>query len=704
MVRLKNICFSVLFGVIFFYASFIKTASLVFVNDSDQVVYVKLEDWKSFPWKNVRQLKKGELTAWKPYFKRNIKQKNILYGFSKDKLDKTFKLPQFKGFSVPKGHAATISLKGEGEMRHKMEKEGRALAEITKVALETGQKSKKVIADISNTVMAPYAAFLRNFRNPLNPVVYDIIHDNPFKATKATVRLGGAVASKAEQDCLKKRLEKAKKAQETFLEITFLKGEEPLVIAFVFSGGGARAALCSTGNLVGAKKIGLLGGAAYGSSLSGGTWTLAPWILSKMNIEEFKKRLIEEAKNGLKFRDPVVDIKWCLDNLKTKFAFFQPINLIDLYGSILSTEYLQGLGEWGNPQRAYLSVMADNIKNGDSIIPIFASVTAEIGMGHKWCWFTPWEFGSRWLGKSGAYIPVWAFGRKFKEGISVNRGTEKKPLYGPRPSLGFLMAIWGSAPAATLGQIYEYQLKSMQEGPIRSILKYIMKNTDLEKFRFTPLTGKVFNFMHGLDEFEFSKLRYLQQADAGVKMGNPIFSTYRRPKEKNIKDGSAPDIIFVFDNSAEVGDEELQKQEKYAKKRNLPLPKIAYGQTGKNVMSVFTQKDELSSFKDYEIPTVVYMPRIIDKSLLKEYKDDLRYKDLIQKIMDFDLQGCLKKTCSTFNFLYKAKEDDVNEAAKLAIMTELNLRLNEEKIRKIMLDRVKLNRKRDGIKVPPFGP
>jgi len=684
----------ILYGVLIFVWSLpctLYSVQLTFINSSGKDVQVMLEGWKKgYVWQDVRTVKSGKSAYWKPYFNKNISQDILAYRYEKNKPYKRLRIPKFKGYTVPSGYKRSLELKEDGIFNDELRKGERSLSGIWRLGVELFEKSAEKALLAMYKILAPARKFIRNVRNPLNPIPYDIIHTNPYAQAEAKVRVGGTIAPKAEHECFRKRQAFVRPVQEQFLDNPFVAGEKSLVIACAGSGGGQRAALGSSGFAVGMKKIALLDAVTYFSALSGSTWMLAPWLMSGLDIETFRDNLVKDAERGLQLRDPVIDIKHATDIYNTKLAFGQPLNLMDIYGSLLSIKYLRGLGEFNNPQRCYLSSLASKIVDGARVIPIFDVVTAEIGMGHRWCWFTPWEFGGRWFGRFGAYIPIWSFGRMFKNGISVNRGTAKKPLYGPRPTLGFLMAAWGSAPAATGGQVYDNIIKDMKPGTIKTIFRFLLKKTDFKKIR--ALWVSIFNCLRGVIGSDFARFRILRLADAGVKMGCPIFSTYRRPADGKIKDGRAPDILFVFDSSAEVGASELCMQEAYAKKHNLPFPKIDYEGVGERAISIFTEKPEDSHFLEYEIPTVVYMPRIVDRVLLDEFKSDPRFKDAIAQLGDFDINTCLDGPCTTFNFKYPPQT-----AKKLSLNMELNVRMNEELIRKVLQDRRKVNQIRDGI-------
>ncbi|MFC1841924.1 hypothetical protein ACFLYA_02520 [Candidatus Dependentiae bacterium] len=687
----------------------INAASLVFVNKSDNPLYVQLEGWRRWAWlryaQEVPRLVNPEKSLkWSPDIKRDIKQ-NVLkiYDQNKKLVDK-IELEKYKGVTVMPGYERTIAYQRKDLYQDSKEKTGRTFPKFFRIGADILEKTREIALDIFYAAFAPLRKIVRGVKDLLNPAPYNIITKNPFAKTEATVRKGGPIACEGEKKVFYARQKKVKLAQEKSLGVTFKKDEKPLVVAVVASGGGQRARLCTTGSTIGLEKSGLLDCVTYFSSLSGSTWFLAPWLISGLPLRKYRKRALDDAKINLGLKDAIVDSKHTWDVFWAKFAFAQSINLVDLYGALLGIDYLKGFGEDANPQRTYLSSLADEqeMEEGDSVIPIFTAVTAEIGMGHIWCWMTPWEFGSRWFAKTGVYIPIWAFGRKFINKKSKNWGSKNNPLYGVRPTLPFLMGIWGSAMAVTFGQLYDQIISAMPSSPLRAVLRYALGKTDLKKVRI--VWAEIWNFMYKMTGSRFAKYKYLKLADAGIKFGCPTFCTYRRPAEgKKIKEGSAPDVIIILDASSEVGDSELKKQDKYARKHKLPFPEIEYGGLSEKVISIFDKKPDNSPFKDYEIPTVIYLPRVIDRDLLDKYQDTPGLKELVDKINEFDLDDCMKKTCDTFNFKYDKKEFGgvYLPSDQLMATTQFNIQANKEKIKQAMLDRLKLNRERDRKEVSP---
>ena len=102
---------------------------------------------------------------------------------------------------------------------------------------------------------------------------------NTHKTQAGTVR-NWEKPSYAEQEFIRNRLAIAGKGQAKFLNLERdLNSSEALKIGAVFSGGGYRSMILTTGYMQALSDTGLLDSTMYISSLSGSTWFLAPWIL-----------------------------------------------------------------------------------------------------------------------------------------------------------------------------------------------------------------------------------------------------------------------------------------------------------------------------------------------------------------------------------------------------------------------------------------
>jgi len=501
------------------------------------------------------------------------------------------------------------------------------------------------------------------------------ILENPYKNMGASVREGGPLGM---QELLfrENRFPVVKAAQEKMLGMK-LEKEDVLEIGFSCSGGGWRAMCCSVGSCVGAKKIGLLDGAMYITAVSGSTWFLAPWIYSEMDLYDYKKRIIGIAEKGMTFGSQK-EISAIFDNILVKFAYNQPLNIIDIYGALLTNSLLSGIAK--DPYRVYLTDQRRIIDSGDFPMPVYNAVLGQVEMPEFVFEFTPYEVGTRWL---KAYVPTWAFGRRFKKGDSKT--------YAPEQNMGFMMGIFGSAFAADFKDIYDVGINKIQlpqflknlpfvelvYKAIKEVVRNIAYATDLGDIRFT--WARVPNFVYKLDESAHKNYKELKLVDAGLELNNPVFSNYRKPPF-----GLAPDIIFAFDYGTFAGFDEMQLLVNYAKNNGLKFPKVEKFEVEKSVIWVF--KDD----SDLEVPVIVYMPRINGFNLVdkRDYVNiDKYYIDLLK---NFDMEKAVKLGegfAAIYNFKYKKIE-----AETLIAMTEFNIISVQDKIKKIMKDRIELKR------------
>jgi len=499
------------------------------------------------------------------------------------------------------------------------------------------------------------------------------ITENPYRNLKATVRCGDPIC---EPELLfrDKRLIFVKEAQEKMLSME-LEPEDVLEIGFSHSGGGWRAMLCAIGSCAGADKIGLLNCAMNISGLSGSTWFIAPWVYSGLHIEYYRERAIKVASEGIDLQS-FSEITPLLDSLLVKFAYSEPLNIVDLYGGLLANSLFRGLKD--DPHRAYVSAQRENVMSGRYPFPVYTATLGERMKDEFWFEFTPFEVGSRWL---NAYVPTWAFGRHFKRGVSKD--------YAPEQSTGFLCAIFGSAFAADFEDLYETMIQGLE---IPSFMEYIPFGSQIfdaikqvvERLAYTDFGdlriawSRVPNFVYKMHGMPHSSYKELRLVDAGLDFNNPVFVTYRKPPY-----GDAPDIIFIFDAGATVEFKEVQALVDYAKYHGLKFPKIEPYEVDKHVISVFKDDD------DIEVPVVVYMPRLNGLSLLMRNNYKGWYDYYLDLLDGFDIdQACSSGFADTFNFDYTKRE-----AETIVAMTEFNVISVSNKIKEIMKERIEAKRK-----------
>ena len=467
------------------------------------------------------------------------------------------------------------------------------------------------------------------------------VKDNPYKDKIAQVRTGNNL-SPEEQNFLKARKPKVKKALETTLNMKLDTKKVP-VIALVGSGGGIRATLMSLGGLTGLAKIGLLDTLTYVIGLSGSTWAIAPWISYDKPIEQARDLIISLLGKGIKNIAPK-EVKLIVDALLVKWAFNQPITLVDFYGALLANTLLREFGN--NRQRIYLSHQAKTIKSGKYPLPIYTAVRAEKSVYPAWYEFTPYEIGATWL---NCYVPTWAFGRSFSKGTSKD--------FAPEQSLGYFMGIWGSAFAATFNTIYNEMVANIPADIIKNVLEFILK--EVGEKRITE--AEVFNFSFGKVKSTLKGEKTLKMADAGLAFNLPY------PPISGDRTARKADIIIFFDATKEPKEKmgALKGVEEYAQKNKLQLPPIVYDNLKDKAITIF--RDE----KNPAVPVVIYMPLTKDEELTTNSLS--KFPELKALVKLFDFWQCMKNTCDTFNFTY-----DEKQGKELCALMEFNVRANEK--------------------------
>lgn len=520
--------------------------------------------------------------------------------------------------------------------------------------------------------------------NPLlNPIKDDIkekqyaITNNPYKDDVAHVRRSVDPVAREESEFRDKRFSMVKAAQERFLGMS-LHDSDVLEIGLSLSGGGYRAMLGALGSLNVMQETGLLDCIMSMAGLSGSTWLMAPWITSGMSLADYKEYVLPKLRLGL-LPDQLHEFGNTANALLVKFAYEQPLTTVDVYGCLLANTLLEMCGK--ESMHACLSSTfhdhvpshAKRIAQAEYPLPIYTAVLGDMDSTQEWFEFTPYEVGCR---EFGAFVPTWAFGRRFKNGVSTDNAPEQ--------TLGYLMGICGSAFGGNFEQAYDMVLKKFINDPFwREVIEFFAY-TEFGKLRLAY--AQVPNFMHKLSGTALSKRKTIKLVDAGLEFNNPVFATYRDTPQ-----GDAPDLVFVFDYGSAIGNHELSLVSNYAQRKELKFPSVKGISAGSRVLTVL--KDE----NDPEIPTVLYLPRIKDEKLLTQYEHDARYSYYTELLADLDWEASVRDGfAATINMQYTKEQ-----AEKVCGLMEFNLRTQIERIREIMKQRVfekrRLNREREMI-------
>ena len=469
------------------------------------------------------------------------------------------------------------------------------------------------------------------------------IGNNPYKNTPASVRIGNDL-SVQEQNYLAQRLPKIQACLNRYCQQP-LNNNVPS-IALVCSGGGYRATLYAVGALKGLSEMQLMDSLSYVVGLSGSTWAIGSWISSGKSIQEFHDWLIDNIGFDMKGLD-ADDCTLIADTVATKYVSGQPFGFVDLYGSCVANDLFDFFSN--DKMSVHLSDQSIRIADGSLPLPIYTAISGEENeTEHLWYEFTPHEVGASWL---NAYVPTWAFGRKFKNGISTSNAPEQ--------TLGTLMGTFGLAVGITLRRMF--QEANISDSMKTVLLKKILNNILAQYGEDRPISAEYFNFMYGLQQTPFNNLTIAHLVDAGINFNLPYPPiSGQRPERK-------ADIIIFVDASAGTVGAELQNVENYARANNLPFPVIDYTNIGNHAISIFTSDDP-------QVPIVIYIPRIVDQVLLDAHKNDL--PDFYNYLNNFDIEKCIAdEACNTFNFSYTH-----DQARRLTALGEFNMLMAHDSI------------------------
>jgi phospholipase A2 len=299
-----------------------------------------------------------------------------------------------------------------------------------------------------------------------------------------------------------------------------------------------------------------------------------------------------------------------------------------------------------------MSDQMKTIQDGTVPFPIYSAVDGRINIRGTipWYEFTPLEIGSAHY---GLYVPSWAYGRRFKDGISTD--------FAPEQSLGFHFGVFGSAYGGHFKSAWNRVLKDLVSSQAKAIIEKNIMQSRVANMRFA--WARVHNFMIGMDtndSLQYNKL--LKVVDAGIECNLPYIPL------SGEREGRKQDILIVFDFSQKIPTA-LREVEDYARMKNLKFPTIDYTDIHKKTISIFMDQT------DPEVPVVIYMPRISDYELWKEKKRESRYKKY-HDIECFNFDYCIQfGPCYTTNFNYS-----LFESKQVMDQMEFNVVANQDKI------------------------
>lgn len=413
-------------------------------------------------------------------------------------------------------------------------------------------------------------------------------------------------------------------------------------VALICSGGGYRAMLYTLGVLCAAEDRGILDCLTYIVGLSGSTWAVGSWFSSGKQVRAYHDWLIDHLCFSVQDFDQE-DLSLTSEILLTKYFSGQPIGFVDCYGSFIANDLFDLFAT--NKDRVYMSGQQLRVNDGSLPLPIYTAISAESDVDENyWYEFTPYEVGASWL---GMYVPTWAFGRKFKNGYSVSNDPEQ--------SLSTLFATFGLAVGVTIARlIKEYNIEQkISSRLLKKMVAAIVQTIGTDR----PISAYFRNFTRGITQSPYGTLTNLKFVDAGINCNLPY------PPVSGQRPDRLMDIIIIADASLDVGDE-LKIVEEYAHTHGLKFPKITYDTISKQAVSIF--KDDT----DATVPIVIYIPRIVDESLLSTYRNDPLYEYL----HGFDIEECVaKESCNTFNFFYSKIE-----SRRMTALGEFNMKMAQD--------------------------
>lgn len=435
-----------------------------------------------------------------------------------------------------------------------------------------------------------------------------------------------------EQQCLTQRKQLAGTCLQQFLNTSIDQNKVP-TIALCFSGGGFRAMLLSLGVLQAAQETGIFDSISYIAGLSGSTWAIASWIASGNSIASFNANLSTQLANGLQPISNNNDLTMIVDIIGQKLTYQQPFSTIDIYGAILANTLLTNTSE--NRFTIPLTTSHANVLNGQLPIPLYTTITPNTEP-YEWFEFSPFEVGSTYL---HAYIPTWASGRTFNNGVSTNEA--------PELPFGYLMGTFGSAFEVDIKDVMRMTASNITqfESNLPSIIQPLFNtginditNSSFDDARLLPAT--ITNFSYQINASPLQQDSILNLMDAGIDFNIAVPPLLRSAR--------AVDIIIIYDSSADIiGTPELYQAQTYAQSKGLKFPPITGTNIDKELVTVFRDAN------DPTCPVVIYFPRIKNPA----------YSTI------FDPETCTNSGgyCDTYNFNYSQAQ--VNQLQGLAAFT-----------------------------------
>ncbi|CAG8443343.1 11240_t:CDS:2 [Ambispora leptoticha] len=433
-------------------------------------------------------------------------------------------------------------------------------------------------------------------------------------------------------------------------------------IAFAGSGGGFRAMLATTGYAHAAYNSGLLDLATYMAGVSGSCWNIATRYTSNIsNQEDPHQCLVEFYKSRLslpftqpnsllkifeKTKSPETAVDLTFGGIAQKKQTGIECGPIDMFGVLLASRLL--LGDDPTIQRPdfKLSQQKRFLAGGKNPMPIYTALHHCRPWKHTlppeyaalipnyeevlkeyqkkkdhylWFEFTPFEVGCE---EYPAFIPSWAFGRRFEFGKSVERIPEQ--------NFGLLVGLFGSAPSAPLSCAIRQFEYGLPDGWLKNTWKRVyttacdkageQRMSELEAVHTIP-EARNFNFAYHLHpppyELGTTNGPYLDFVDAGASSDLPLYPL-THPNRK-------VDLIIAVDAATSTIDHKFfdQQQDLLCQRRKLKrTPRTGIPETKYVEVYDFTptgeERDEYWPAATHDT-TLVYMPFLPNEKVDKDF-------------------------------------------------------------------------------------
>jgi hypothetical protein len=411
-------------------------------------------------------------------------------------------------------------------------------------------------------------------------------------------------------------------------------------IDFIFSGGGYRAMIASTGFLLGALKSGLFGTATYISSLSGSTWCIAT-LLAKayhqykedpdnFSLDEFFMNFVatlQERVDTPFWEVATLNKAAIIARLLEDIATYREVYASDLWGALLVDRLMGDISGVQNIMFSEVRYLLEHIEYFP--FPIFSAAMTYLEP-REWVEVNPYICGlDRLPSKTPGYylpnfVPTPNFNGKFESGSST-------VLY-PEESLGSFLGVFGSAYSLTPADLLVQISRCLDNPTIDKLVQIIIDVYQEELNNLHILPGKFRNLTYKMEQSIVKDFDKLTWADAGVDFNLPFPPLLNRMLKDEAQGITKARIYMACDASGDSMTpdfSELRYAKDYATRQGFKFPPLdQYGVIDDNV---FVFEDPT----DPTIPTILYFrnPRT-EYGMFKLEYSNAEFNDLCSCMME----------------------------------------------------------------------